>query len=188
VPESLSNDVDARRAKLVELGLPETWDLQANANLVAACDRCNGRKRDLTPPANQLILWITETRAKAQRIEELLQEFEREDRKDLLLAQLETARGRGLLTNEDVAKLRLAVDSDPNKPIRLLASLNFLEGAAFTELRPSEAERLLDLPVLTGAGADLPDGIELVKEGSSEILNVRTSREYRDARATRRAR
>jgi HNH endonuclease len=64
VPESLSNDADALRAKLMELGLPESWDQQANANLVASCDRCNARKRELTPPANQLILWTTETRVK----------------------------------------------------------------------------------------------------------------------------
>jgi hypothetical protein len=183
VPESLSNDADALRAKLTELGLPESWELQANANVVASCDKCNARKRELTPPANQLILWTTETRTKAPRIAEIRQVFEREDRKDLVIAQLETARGRGLLTNEDVDRLRLSVDSDPDTPIRLLTSLQFLENASFTELRPSEAERLLDLPVLTGAGANLPDGIEFVKGDAPAILNVRTSREYRDARA-----
>lgn len=183
VPEYLSSDPDALRAKLSELGLPETWTLQANANLVGSCDRCNARKRALMPPANQLILWTTETSAKAPQIEGLRQEFEREDRKDLVIVQLETARWKGLLTNEDVDRLRLSVNSDPDTPIRLLKSIQFLENIALTELRPSEAERLLDLPVLTGAGANLPDGIEFVKKNGSEILNVRTSREYRDARA-----
>ncbi len=180
VPEYLSNDPDALRTKLNELGLPETWDLQGNANLVASCDRCNNRKGARTTLPSQLILLTAETRAKATRIEELRQKFETEDRKDLILAQLETARGRGLLTSPDVDRLRLLINSDPHTPVQLLKSLRFLEGAAFTELRPSEAERLLDLPVLTGAGANLPNGLEFVRADGSEI-KIRTSREYRDA-------
>lgn len=103
--------------------------------------------------------------------------YEREERSDRLCSRLEIALASGLLTEADVG-LALAKAAAGDDLVPLTTTLEFLDGAPLSSLRPSVAEALLDRPVRLGA--DLPDGLALTCD-TGEDRFVRTCREYQNA-------
>jgi hypothetical protein len=178
LPEYLAEDHDKRALVLRDLALPDEWSLTHNHNLVAACDHCNSRKRDRIPEPKQLMLWLTESRDKAPIIGFLREKYERENRADILRVKLEMALAAGHLEENQVRDSLAAALPLPDAPFRLTTGIELLDGMKISELRASEVELLLDLPI--GLGAVLPEGLEL-EDAEGAKLNVRTCREYRDA-------
>ena len=176
VPEYLEKDADALRSTLASVGLPESWNLHDEANLVPACDACNSRKSTLLPLANQMMLWTAQSRKKAPLVLTLRKEFETQQRRDITIARLEVAATLGRLTTEDVDRVRLAIDRNPDAPVRLPEGLRFFGDISLTDVRPSETNSFLDVPLF-----DEPF-LQLVKPGAASII-VNTAREYRDATA-----
>jgi hypothetical protein len=181
VPERLAESDEQRRALFRDLAIPDDWDLQADANLVASCSRCNSDKLALVPSPNQMMILLAQAGAKASRVSELRAGCEKGQRTQLLLARLETALALGHVQVEEVERIRRAVDAEPDAPVRFGSSLEFLGDIVLNELRPSEVEPFFDKPVRLGA--DLPEGVELVRErdGMRESCNVKTAREYTGA-------
>jgi hypothetical protein len=182
VPEYLAKDLEKRALVFRDLALPDDWRLTDNHNLVAACDRCNSRKRALIPEPNQMMLWLAEAREKAPVIGFLRERYERQLRGDILRAKLETALATGHLEEEQLRHLLSTASPAADASFLLTTGIELLDGIQISELRPSEMQLLLDVPVKLGA--DLPEGLKLEKDDGTS-LNVRTCREYRDAVANR---
>ena len=178
VPEYLAKEPQDRARVFRDLGLPDDWSLTADQNLVAACDQCNARKRDRIPEPKQVMLWLTEARDKAPLIAVLRERYERRFRGDILRAKLETAIAAGYLESGEVHDLLSAALSVTDRPFRLATGIELLDGTQIDDLRASEVELLLDLPVKLGA--DLSEGLLMERE-DSVTLNVRTCREYQHA-------
>lgn len=181
VPQYLAEDPDKRALVFRELSLPDDWRLTDNHNLVAACDPCNSRKRDRIPELQQMMLWLMESGDKAPIIDFLREKYERENRVDILRAKLETALAAGHLEEKQVRDALSAASSLPDAPFRLTTGIEFVDGIKISELRPSEVELLLDLPIKLGT--ILLEGLEVENTGGT-TLHVRTCREYREAVAT----
>jgi hypothetical protein len=125
-----------------------------------------------------MMLWLAESRDKAPIIGFLRERYERGLRGDILRAKLETALTTGYLEEKQLRQLLLSTTSRSDPSFLLTTGIEFLDRIKINELRASEIELLLDVPVKLGA--DLPEGLQLEKDDGTS-LNVRTSREYGDA-------
>jgi len=177
VPEHLSAEPGRLLQLKRQLCLDSGWRLTDDHNLVPSCDPCNHRKLSSLLAPNQLILLLTKVGEKLSEVSRLRGQYERDERADRLSCQLEIALATGLLTETDVG-LALAKAAAGDDLIQLTTSLEFVDGAPLSSLRPSAAQELLDRPVCFGA--DMPEGLEL-KEARGGSRSVRTCREYREA-------
>ena len=177
IPEYLAAQPEALAQVLQQVGLRPGWSLTATANLVPACRACNERKRATLPHRNQLILWLQEAAEKAPEVEVLRRRFKEQRRMDRAKAQLEFALATGLLSEADLGRMMAAAAAGEDL-VSLTAGIELFDGVSMDQLRPSNVEELLDMPVQLGT--DMPEGLRLShKDGST--LQVRTVREYRQA-------
>ena len=127
VPEHLVRKPEELAVVLGKLGLPKGWDLNADHNLVAACDRCNSGKHALLPQPNQAILWLAQVERKVKKSRWLRQRYEREREADIVRAQLETALALKQISEREVADALVAYAAGEGA-VQVTSGIEFLDG------------------------------------------------------------
>lgn len=162
---------------LQRCGLPNTFDIHSDLNLVPSCRRCNLLKGDKLFEPPKLILILELARSKTSKVGDLRTRYESEEHADAARIALSLAIAKGAVSLDE-AEHWLSELGNQNGHFRLQQEIRLGDGKALQRISKVDVNQLLDTPIEVNRGHE--ESLELVHDNGSK-RSVRTCREYQRA-------
>lgn len=175
VPLSLE-DTDRRWTTFAELGLPVSYDIRGDQNIVVACSECNSDKRALLLNPNRMAIMLAKAEGRVATIQQLREKYSRVVTSDKLVLALIAAYEKGTTTPAEVDRLLHKYYGASS--IRINYPLRFTNVPDTNVLNRADLADLCDTPLQVWEDSD--DGLTLSHD-DGRTIDVRTCRQYSDA-------
>lgn len=175
VPLSLE-DTDQKWTVFEKLGLPTSYDLRGDQNIVVACSQCNSEKRALLLNPNRMAIMLAKAESRVAAVQQLREKYSRVVTSDKLVLALIAAYEKGITTPDEVNKL--LYNYYGSSAIKINYPLRFTNVPDTSVFNRADLADLWDTPLQVWEESG--KGLSLTHE-DERTIEVRTCREYSDA-------